>query len=401
MKKTVIWIGSGVLVVVVVVLLSFGGGKKAGDRKTVSLGQRPVAVEVAPVIRGAIEERRTLTGSLRAGAVFDLSTQIAARLERLMVDLGDQVELGQVVAVLDDDKYRFEVEQARAELEVALANLVEAESTLETRRREYERVRRLREQGVASESELDSVLAEYRAQQARVRVASAQIAQRQAALMGAELMLSYTVIKADWQGEDGYRVVAERYVDEGAYLPAQTPLMSIVCVKRLIAVAHATETDYPRLKLGQEVRVTADAVPDSHFFGTLARLSPVVKETSRQARLEVDVDNPREILTPGMFVRLEIVLDRKEDALVVPRSALIERAGQIVLYVADLEENRARLVEVELGLQDRDYVEIRRPILEGYVVTLGQYLLSDGASIVIHDGSGVEESKTQERQADL
>ena len=395
MKKYKMWIFPGAILLAAFILF-VAGGRNADESVSTRAVRPSVAVEIAPVQRGAIEERRILTGSLQAGARFDLSTQIAGRLESLKVDLGDRIERGQVVARLDDDKYRFEREQARAELEVARANLAEAQSTLETRRREYDRVARLREQRVASESELDSIRAEYQAQQARVRVASAQVTQREAALMGAELMLSYTVIRADWQGDDNYRVVGERYADEGSYLAAHAPLISVVAIDRLTAVAYATEADYPRLSLGRNVQVSADAVPGRRFSGRLVRLAPVVRETSRQARVEIEVKNPEQILKPGMFVRLEIELDRKDDAVIIPRSALVERPGQRAVYMADLDNGLARFIEVELGLQARDYVEIRRPLLEGYVITLGQHLLSDGASIILPGSDGAGESGSPE-----
>jgi RND family efflux transporter MFP subunit len=388
-KKRNIWYYAGITLLFIAVAWWLFVGR---DRGTVTQGgtakgtAAPVAVEIAPVERGRLVRMQTFTGTLLPGAQFDLSTQIAGRLDDLKVDLGDTVRRGQVLALLDDDKYRFEVEQAKAELEVARANLAEAESSLAIRRREYERAEQLRKQRVASEAELDSARAEYQAQQARVRVASAQVAQKQAALMGAELMLSYTVIRADWQDNDHTRVVGERYTDEGTYLSANTPIVSIVRIDTLIAVAYVSERDYPHLSVGRRVEVTADAIPDRTFSGRLVRLAPVVSEASRQARMEIAVDNPDMTLKPGMFVRLETEMDRSDDACIVPRTALVERPGRRALYTVDLEAGTARYVLVETGVETRDLVEIRRPSLDGFVVTLGQHLLSDGAPILVPAG---------------
>lgn len=377
---------AGLAVMVVLALWLFSnrpGADHAASVRPAHRAEVPVAVEIAPVERGTMAERRTFTGTLRPASSFNVSTQVAGRIVNLLADLGDPVERGQVVARLDDDKFRFELEQALAELEVARANLAEAESTLETRRREFERVSRLREQRVASESELDSIRAQYQAQQARVRVTAAQVAQRTAALMGAELMLSYTVIRAEWQGDDLHRFVGERFADEGAFLTANTPIFSIVRIDRLTAVAYATEGDYPRLSTGREAIISADAVPGQAFRGQLARLAPVVRETSRQARMEIDVDNSGLALKPGMFVRIEIELDRRDDTLIIPREALIERPEGRGVYIADRENAAARFVEVETGLQTRDHVEVLSPSLDGYVVTLGRHLLRDGSPILL------------------
>jgi RND family efflux transporter MFP subunit len=389
-KKAAVIAGFAIIIGLTLVFL---GNRRSPDNAASLLpahrARPPVSVEIAPVERGTMAERRAFTGSLRPASEFNVANQVAGRIVALPVDLGDPVERGQVVARLDDDKYRFELQQVRAELEVARANLAEAESTLETRRREFERVTRLREQRVASESELDSIRAEYRAQQARVRVAAAQVTQRTAALMGAELMLSYTVIRADWQDDDLHRFVGERFVDEGAYLTANTPIFSIVRIDRLRAVAYATEGDYPRLSPGRKAAISADAVPGKIFCGHVSRLAPVARETSRQARMEIDVDNSELALKPGMFVRIEIELDRSENTIIVPREAVIEQPEGRGVFIADRENAVARYVEVETGLQTRDHVEVLNPPLEGYVITLGRHLLSDGSPILLPEESPV------------
>ncbi|ADH86817.1 efflux RND transporter periplasmic adaptor subunit [Desulfurivibrio alkaliphilus] len=350
-------------------------------------GEPAVAVEVAPVQWGEIVERRVFTGTLQPVSRFDVAARVGGRLLKLYVDLGDTVRRGQVVARLDGDEYRLEVAKAKAELEVAKAGLAEAESVLATSRREYERAQSLRRQGVASEAELDSALANYEVQQAKAQVAAAQVSQRRAALAAAELRLSYTEIRADWLGGEPERLIAERFVDEGSLLAANTPLFSLVGIDRLVAVGHAPERDYPRLRPGQEVAVRADAVGERVFAGQLARLAPVVREASRQARLEVEVANPEQILKPGMFVRLEIEVARRENALLVPRAALLERPGEYALYLVDEESLTARFVPVQLGLQSREQVEILVPEISGRVVTLGQHLLSDGAKITIPEAA--------------
>jgi membrane fusion protein, multidrug efflux system len=349
-------------------------------------GSAAVAVEVTPLERGTIVERRSFTGTLQPASRFDLAARVGGRLLELHADLGDVVRRGQVVARLDQEEYRLDVAKAQAELEVAAAGLIEAESSLATSQRDYERVQRLRQQGVASEAELDTALANYQAQQARVAVAAAQVSLRRSALAAANLRLSYTEIRADWQGEEQERVIAERFVDEGSLLAANTPVFALVGIDRLVAVAYAPERDYPRLATGQAVTVRADALGERSFPGVLARLAPVVREASRQARLEVAVANPEQVLKPGMFVRLEIELARKDDALLVPRAALVERTGAYGLFLADPETSTARYVPVRLGLQERERVEIVEPALSGLAISLGQHLLSDGARIIIPAG---------------
>jgi RND family efflux transporter MFP subunit len=262
-----------------------------------------VAVEVAPVERATIREFRTFTGTLHAAARFDVAPKIGGRLVRLEVDLGDRVEQDQVIARLDDDEYVQELEQARAELEVARAGLAEAQSASDARERQYDRIRQLREQRVASQQELDAAEAEAKAQRARVRLALAQVAQRDAALRAAEVRLAYTTIRATWQGDDPSRVVGERFVDEGTTISANTPIVSVLDIERLVAGVFVAERDYPRLSIGQTATVMVDAFPERTFPATILRIAPLFREASRQARVELDVPNPDGLLKPGMFDR--------------------------------------------------------------------------------------------------
>ncbi len=361
-------------------------------------GRGAVAVETAPVTRGEIIERRSFTGTLEPAARFELASRVGGRLLELRADLGDVVRRGQLVARLDDAEYRLELARAEAVLAVSQAGLVEAESALAARARELEQVKQLRSQGVASETELDSALANHQAQHARTAMAAALVAQQRAALHSAQLQLSYTEIHAEWQGDDPERVIAERLVDAGTLLAANAAVFTVVGLDQLVAVAYVPERDYPRLAVGQEVLVAADAIADHNFPGILARLAPVIRESSRQARLEVAVPNPEQLLKPGMFVRLEIELASKQDALLVSRSALVQRNGNTTLYLADLQEGIARRVAVKLGLQEKEVVEIIEPELSGEVVTLGQHLLSDGARITVPGRSETTQADSPRRE---
>lgn len=346
--------------------------------------ERAIAVEAAPITRGSIQSWSTFTGSLTPAAQFDVAARIAGRLEVLEADLGDTVEQGQVIARLDDEEPTQELEQARAELAVARANVLEAQASLEAAERSLQRTRELREQRVASQSELDAASTEAQAQAARVELARSQVMQREAAVRSAEIRLSYTTVRAIWQGPDAVRVVGERYADEGTLLQANSPILSLVSLNPLRAVVFSTEADYARLRIGQEVSVRSDALPGRTFDGEIQRLAPVFREASRQARVEIRVPNPDGMLKPGMFVQARVLVDARDDATIVPTDALVERDGRTGVFLID-EDNRARFQEVDTGIEEDDFVEIRRPAISGQVVTLGQHLLSDGLRVSVTD----------------
>jgi len=355
-----------------------------------------VAVEVEPVQKITIREVGQFTGTLIARSQFILAPKVPGRLEKLYVDIGDSVQRDQLIAVLDSQEYAQQVEQARAELEVAKANVAECSSALDVARREFERAVALREKKIASESELDEAEAHYKACEAKHKVSLAQVAQKEAGLKAAQVRLSYTQIRASWEDGNELRVVGERFVDEGTMLRANDHIVSVLDVSSLTAVIHVIEEDYPKVRIGQAVVSTTDAYPGREFPGTVVRVAPLLKETSRQARVEVEMPNPELLLKPGMFVTARIELDRHDGATVVPFSALARRNGQQGVFLLEDEEMKARFVPVETGIVTSELAQITQPALEGYVVTLGHHLLEDGSPVILPAGAG-QETEAQER----
>jgi RND family efflux transporter MFP subunit len=341
----------------------------------------PVAVEIAPVEKSSIQNIGRYSGSLSAGSQFGVAPKISGRIAAIYVHMGDAVKAGQLIAALDDEEYRQQVAQAAAELEVARATVQERRNTLDNTRREYERAAALRDKKIASQSELDAAEAEYRVQQARFRVAGAQVAQKEAALETARVQLGYTRIRVP-DDHDGLRqVVGERFLDPGAMVAANTPIVSILDIATLTATVHVIERDYPLIRPGMAAILTCDAFADRQFAGRVSRVAPQLKEASRQASVEIEIENSDGLLKPGMFVRAEIALARHDDATVVPLAALVKRNGQTGVFSADLHTRTARFVPVTTGIAGAGRVEIVRPDLAGHVVTLGHHLLEDGAAI--------------------
>jgi multidrug efflux pump subunit AcrA (membrane-fusion protein) len=116
-------------------------------------------------------------------------------------------------------------------------------------------------------------------------------------------------------------VVPERFVDEGSMMAPNTAIVSVLDIGALTAVIHVIERDYPKIKVGQAATVIADAFPGKAFTGRIIRVAPLLKETSRQARVEIEIPNRESLLAPGMFVRVEIDFSRHDDATLIPLSA--------------------------------------------------------------------------------
>lgn len=381
----------------VVLLAVIGAGvwrwRQQGGIDSDPAGERIAGVEVAEVVRSAMERQRTLSGALEAKSEAVIAPKVGGRITRLAVDLADLVQRGQVVAFLDNAEFLQEVKQAEAELAVARANLTLARNALDISRREHQRVVNLRERGIASDSEYDLAEATRMEREAQAEVAEAQVNRARAAHESARIRFDYTRVTADWSEGAERRMVAERFVEEGETVSANQPLMRVVQLDPILAVISVTERDYGRLQPGQEAEFTTDAFPGEVFRGRIERIAPVFRETSRQARVELTLANPDGRLKPGMFIRTTITLDRVDDVRVVPEAALTRRGEVDGVFLVASGGDRVRWVPVETGIRQAGRVEVKAPALEGRVVTLGQHLIEDGSPIRVVTVLGAEGSR--------
>lgn len=346
--------------------------------------QLPAPVEVAPIQRGPIELVRLFSGTLESAAQVQVASKIDGRIHAVHVDLSDPVHHNQVVAVLDSDEFDQALEQAQAEMAVAQANLTAAQNALEIAEREMQRQATLLEQGIASDTQYDHVRADLLAAQSRVKVSQAQVQRAAAALSNAKTQLDYTQIRAVWDAESSKpRYVSARMVEAGETVSANTPLLTIVQLNPIKAVIYISERDYALLQQGQDVRLRVDAHPEQAFSAKVTRISPVFESNSRQAKVELSADNPDLLLKPGMFVRASAVLDRAEDVLIVPETAIVKRDDQSSVFVVDAAGTSAKLVPVTTGIANKGFIQVTGEGLEGRVVTLGHQLLDDGSAIDI------------------
>lgn len=343
----------------------------------------PVAVEVADIVYGPMELRRTFSGTLAPDSEFVISPKVSGRVDRLYANLGDTVTKGQMVAELDNDEYVQAVAQAQADLLVAKANLVEAENALEIADRELKRFETLRARGVASDSQLDAARADQLSKQARREVALAQVTRSEAMLETVKIRLGYTKITAEWSDDNSPRVVAERFIDEGDMVAANDPILSIVSLDPMMGIIFVTEKEYANLNIGQDASLMTDAFADTRFYGKINRIAPVFGQTTRQARIELAIDNPGHLLKPGMFIRVSVVLDRVAEAIMVPEAALTRRDDRLGVFVVSNDDQTVSFRPVRTGIREGGQVQIIGEGLSGRVVVLGQQLLNDGALITI------------------
>ena len=384
-------VASKTLIVTLLVIAAAAGfgwillGKFSDTGGTGKTGRasRPVPVEVARIERGPITLRRTFSGELESPAEFVVAPKVSGRVEQVTVDIADAVTRGQIVAGLDNDEYVQAVAQARADLAVARANLTEARSALEIATREFKRTESLLQRKIVSDSDFDAVRQDLLVKQAQLKVAEAEATKAESSLETANIRLGYTKVTAGWTGGDDQRIVAERYVDEGQTVAANTPLLLIVELDPIVGIVFVTERDYARLQPGQAVSLRTDAYPGERYTGRIARIAPVFRKSTRQARIEMTIDNPRNRLKPGMFIRATVVLDRVPEATIVPEQAVTVRDDRSGLFILSGDGQTALWREVRVGIREGDRVQVEGEGLSGRVVTLGQQLVNDGSPVTI------------------
>jgi RND family efflux transporter MFP subunit len=377
---------AGLVILGLIGVLCWGVYQKLDKQQVAGKQNRqriPAPVEVAAIESGPIDQFRSFTGTLEARSEFVVAPKISGRVEQLKVDLADSVTRGQVVAVLDDAEFVQEVARARADLEVEKAGNVEALGLLKIAERELQRLEKIQARGDVSESQLDITRAELVAKQALTEVTRARIARAEADLAAARIRLGYTQVKADWQGGDNQRVVAQRFVDAGGTVSANTALLRIVELDPITAVFFVTERDYAKLRVGQQASLDTDAFPGDRFSGSVERISPVFSETTRQARVELLAKNPDLRLKPGMFIRASVMLQRVDNAIIIPEQALTRRNDQQGVFVVNPDDETARWQVVETGIRQGERIQVTSPRLSGQVVVLGQQLLDDGSALRI------------------
>jgi membrane fusion protein (multidrug efflux system) len=307
-----------------------------------------VPVEVATVGRKEISASYGGTASLEAPAEAQVVAKGSGVVLQILVEEGDEVKAGQVLARIDPDRPRLEMERARATVRKLENNYRRSKELLASKLVSAEASEQIR-------YDLESARAGYEL---------------------AQLELSHTNIVAPISG-----VIAQRMIKPGNLIALNAPAFRIVDISRLEAVLNVPERELATLEAGMPLRMVADAVPGRVFEGRVDRISPVVDPGSGTFRVVTAFEGGG-LLRPGMFGRIEIVYDQRKDALTMPRIALLDDEGEPAVYV--VRDNKAVRTPVELGYVNGELAEVLSGVKEGdEVVTAGKVAIRDGSSVEI------------------
>jgi RND family efflux transporter MFP subunit len=351
----------------------------------------PMPVEFATVKRTPVSEQILVVGNLIGAATVEVVPRVNGRLQAVNVKLGDAVKEGQIIARVEDLEIREQVRQAEATFKVGQASIRQREADLTLAKNNLDRSRNLYDRQLLPQQTFDDVDARYQAALAQLDLARAQFEASKARLDELKITLSNTQIVAP---VDGF--VGKRFLDPGAFASTNAPVASIVDIRVVRMVANMVERDMRRVPVGTPAKVEVDTYPGEQFQGRVSRVAPVFDPATRTAEIEIEVRNADYRLKPGMYSRVNLTIGTRNDAITIPRNALVDLDGKSGVFVAEASQTpegtrgggpnptmTARFLPVQTGIRDGDQIEVTSGLNDGArVITTGASALKDGDRIV-------------------
>ncbi len=369
-----------VVVVAVVALLLWRGDKSNSVDHTTELAPSVQKIRVAatkPTLM-TFEDTVTFVGNLEAEEKASVASKVSdVTVLSVNVDVGDEIKRGDILVEMDDSLNRRQIEEARAAVARAEAAIAQAKSRLSTVEKDYKRYKQLYEEQVISRQQFDQTEGQYEVEKAGLDLAQRELKQAQARLEQLLIVKNYHKVAAPVGG-----VIAERRVDPGDTVKSGDVLLVISRQDNVKVKGPITETDYPKVKLGQPVHVRVDAFPGREFNGKVNRISPVLDPATRTGEVEALMAS-QGLLKPGMFARTFIVVGSHE-ALALPREAVRQLAGTGEWYCFVASDDVAQQRPIKRGAEQGNWIEITEGIGESdLVITTVVRQLSDGVPVEV------------------
>lgn len=338
------------LILLTFLILILGGGYYAWQKSRVLPIEQQY--KTAAVEHGDLTQTVSANGTLNPVILVNVGTQVSGTVKKLYVDYNDRVKAGQVLAELDPSLFNAQVGQSRA-------NLANARATLELDTANEARSAALFKEGYIARQDLDTAIQAKKSAQAQVDLARAQLARD-------KTNLNYSIIRSPVSG-----VVIDRQVDVGQTVAAsfQTPTLFRIAqdLRNMQIDSSYAEADIGNIKVGQDVRFTVDAFPGRIFNGKVSqvRLNATTQQNVVTYDVVVSVDNPEQILKPGMTAYVNIIVAERKNALLLPNAALRfkpagekkkMRQGMATVYV--IRGGKLEAIAVRTGITDNKMTEV-------------------------------------------
>jgi membrane fusion protein (multidrug efflux system) len=333
----------------VLLLVACQQGDEGEDEQSEEEETPPVPVETRAPVRGDIFATYSGTAPIEAFAEADVIAKVDGEVRELHVEEGDMVEKNQILATLDGDRLRLELSESQARLRKL--------------QRDFQRNVELQEKDLISEGDFEKIQYDLEALQASFNLAS--------------LELDYTQIRAPIAG-----VISERYLKLGNTIKTGDQVFRVTSFDPLVAYMFIPEREFRQIAAGQPVQIEIDALTGPPVVATVTRVSPIVDPETGTFKITIELRGTDHGIKPGMFGRMNIVYDKHENALQVPRSAIIDSSSGMSVFVVENDIGIRKTVET--GFSSNGMVEITSGLLDSEsVITVGHVGLKNEASVVV------------------
>jgi membrane fusion protein (multidrug efflux system) len=318
-----------------------------------------VPVEVVSVSRGDIQQTYQTITTLEAEKDADVVARSSGLVQEILVEEGDMVEKGQLMAQLDVEQLSLEVAQLSA--------------TSKKLKKELERQTSLYARKLGSSDTLDRAKFEYESQLAQYKLS--------------KLKLNYASIKAPISG-----IVTERMVKQGNFINNNDKLFSIVDPSSLVAVLHLPEKELSNVQKNQQILLAMDALNNQVILGSIDRIRPLIDKSTGTFKVVAKLDNPNNKLQSGMFGKVEVVFDMHADSLLLEQQAVITQDNRSHVFV--VRDEKAIQTPVSIGFKHNGILEITDGLKENdQVITTGQQILKHDTRVEV---IGLEDAQVAE-----
>jgi HlyD family secretion protein len=319
-----------------------------------------VDVPVVTATVGVIESSLEISGTLAPRSRVAVKPKLPGTLERILVDIGDAVSMGQTIATIDRREIDAQVDSAVAAVAVAKASLDTAEANLSSAVLEHDRAQNLFDKGALPRQRLDAANTAHRAAGAQRELAVANLAQANAALRRSREVQSNSTVTSPVNG-----FVVERNYDAGS-TPGDKPIVVVADLREMKLEAGVSELEAGRLRVGMKAVVAVQAKPGLTFAGQLAAIAPEVDERNRHFKIDIRVPNDGRTLLSGMYASARIVEATTANAILIPKEAVTSRDGKRI--VQKVHGDSVSVIEVVEGISDGPRVQIVKGLAAGDTV---------------------------------
>ena len=319
-----------------------------------------VDVPVVIAATGTIQSSLEISGTLAPRSRVAVKPKLSGAIDRVFVDIGDAVTMGQTIATIDRREIDAQVDASVAGVAVAKAALETSEAALANALLERDRAKVLFDKGALPRQRLDAAETSHRASVAQRDLATATLAQVNAALRRSREVQSNSTVTSPVTG-----FVVERNYDSGA-MPGDKPIVVVADLREMKLEAGVSELEAGRLRPGMKAEVLVPAKPGATFSGQLAAIAPEVDERNRHFKIDVRVPNNGRELLSGMYATARLIEATATNAVLVPKDAVTTREGKRV--VQRVQGDAVSFVEVTEGLADGTRIQIVKGLTAGDTV---------------------------------